>query len=1292
MTSATVTQPTGGIPAPIRRAIKLMVLDLRGALQEDFTIQLRAMGIAASGVGPVPGGRALPPADARARELAVAVIEREREAGASHADALGRYVRESAFTFLNRLVGLRCLEARGLLLVDGLTETVVKIDLASNASSLYRRVRSEQRAAQPRELWRETLRRAYTAVTEQVRVLFDPDSEYAALLPQQATLQRVLDALNNTATIPTDTWAQDETLGWIYQYFNADEKDRIFASKKKIAAEEIIPVTQLYTERYMVDYLLQNTLGTLWTELHPDTRLRQGWPYYVTPPADNAPVVRTPRRLRDITLLDPCCGSGHFLTRAFDLLVEMYAEEGLERAVDVPGLILERNLYGIDIDLRAVQIAALGLYMKARTLAGPGFRPTRLNLLAADANLPGDAPPERYMRRFGDDRELAGLVRELWTGLRNVRELGSLLHPERPIDALIARRKQTHQMEFGQFAPDEDRWDRYKYELLGGLREEFEHHGESTELSQRLFGQDAAKGINLVEALGRRYDIVLTNPPYMGSGNMGSELKKFVEREYRDGKRDLYAAFIHRCREFSNDGGLVGMVTQQAWLFLSSYSNLRKNVLERTSIETIIHLGEHGFDDSAAAGAFVILFSLRASLPIKDHRLIAFRLVGPKTTSGKITLLHQALENRVSGIIFEPYQSPFLDIPGIPLTYWLRDRFVAMLHESTLKDTGSVLEGLHTEDSDRFVRFCWECSNVSTRWFNYVKGGGYSKWLGFTSYRVDWANNGQAIRSAKAIVPSSHMYFKSGLTYSMIARGSLGVRLLDNAVFTNSGPAIFVGNRLAVAAVLNSRVSSYLLRAINSKLSFDKGYVERVPMPPPEQMRHLTTKAHQCILLKRMLVEQDPIEGIFVRLLSESPGSSVRATVKKSLEHQELIAALLHTQEGHIEQIVSTLFSLSSDDEQAVMSETGKPSGWYPLVSGYDALPQKLHPLSSSATLVPGLQIHTSHDLHIEVSASLQDRLRSSYKQDHADLLERPTAVVEDTDRDSEPVNGARITIPVETRLENLAQRLEIHPLSIYWLLQELREKEELNNLPEIKRELEDWTSVSLLRILGYRWPEQDAYEREHGPILDSVMVDEDGIIPLVRCYPGQPTAAERVGMRLERDFGPDERETSEREFRQYVGRDLETWVKRDFFKRHVQQFKSRPIAWHFVSPERTFEALVLYHRLNRETLQKLRTQYAGGLIERLRAEQEQARGRGETARVSELGVKIEDVEEFRQRLERIERGDELKYRIRCRWKGEEETGRPGPYAPDIDDGVKVNIRPFQEAGLLAMKDVIKKW
>ncbi len=180
--------------------------------------------------------------------------------------------------------------------------------------------------------------------------------------------------------------------------------------------------------------------------------------------------------------------------------------------------------------------------------------------------------------------------------------------------------------------------------------------------------------------------------------------------------------------------------------------------------------------------------------------------------------------------------------------------------------------------------------------------------------------------------------------------------------------------------------------------------------------------------------------------------------------------------------------------------------------------------------------------------------------------------------------------------------------------------------------------------------------------------------------------------MRMEQQFGLQGADDAEREIRFWLGRDVRSWLHRDFFKNHIKQFKQRPIAWHLTSPDGTFQAFVLYHKLSRETLVKLRAQYAGELIARLRSDQERARSRGDNQNASSIQLQIEDVEVFRSRIEAIERGDELKYRIRCRWKGEEETGRPGPYAPDIDDGVKVNIRPFQEAGLLAVKKVITKW
>lgn len=302
--------------------------------------------------------------------------------------------------------------------------------------------------------------------------------------------------------------------------------------------------------------------------------------------------------LREITLIDPACGSGHFLVRAFELLVEMYREEGREAEDEIAHLILERNLHGIDIDARAVQIAALALYLKACALAGPEFRPRTINLVAADAVLPGDEPAAELLARFKGDRDAEALVRSIWQGLKNVREFGSLLHPERAVDEVIKKRREQERGQLWQ--EDDAEWERWKRALLHGLREEFERQAQSEDLGQRLFGEDAAKGVSLVEALGRKYDVVVMNPPYAGSGNLSDRLKKFVEREYKEGKRDLYAAFIQRCRDFAWRDGYVGMVTQQSWLFLRSFAALRKTVLEQTGVTTLAHLGPGLLKRSAA--------------------------------------------------------------------------------------------------------------------------------------------------------------------------------------------------------------------------------------------------------------------------------------------------------------------------------------------------------------------------------------------------------------------------------------------------------------------------------------------------------------------------------------------------------------------------------------------------------------------------------------------------------------------------------------------------------------------
>ncbi len=732
------------------------------------------------------------------------------------------------------------------------------------------------------------------------------------------------------------------------------------------------------------------------------------------------------------------------------------------------------------------------------------------------------------------------------------------------------------------------------------------------------------------------------------------------------------------------------------------------------TVTVLAHLGTRAFEEISGEVVSVVLFVLRVSAPTPSHRLTAARVLSPKSVQEKQWMLQQSAEGLLANVLSMPKQNAFLTIQDSPLAYWLPDKvFQILAGRKMVADVASVVAGLSTGDNERFTRGYWECSGLD-RWVPYEKGGGYMKWDGLRHWSVDWSERGAAIRTyAGSAVRAESRYFLPGLTYTGLAQGSVGVRLLHGgSIFAvNSSSGVFPhadGSRSELAAVLNCRFSSYLLRSILPKMQISEAYFCRLVLP---RVVPATVKvvASACIALKQSLISHDPTERSFAGVTLESDrtpsthsacftktrreahdGSERQVSLGWGASRDEWIVASLHTFEGLNERLVFDAYELDEGDLQSVLDETGTPAGWHPLIAEYDVLPEAPADVEIPEALYNYVAAQHRQTPSASDLARLKDRLRALYRAGPGAKVPEEAAAPKDEDG-AEIVPGGYLPIPTETFLEELSQKLRVHPISVYRLLEEMREQEGLVSPPELKRQLEDYASVSVLRLLGYRWPEQDAYEQEHGPLLPAELVDDDGIIPLVACGE-QPTAEQLLQRRLETEFGEQGAAQSETEFRQWVGRDLGDWLRRDFFKRHVQQFKQRPIAWHLVSPERTFEAFVLYHKLSRATLERLRTDYAGALIGTLRADLERARERRAAVEVSRLQAQIEDVEEFRERLQKIERGDELKYRIRCRWKGEEETGRPGPYNPDIDDGVKVNIRPFQEAGLLGVREVIKKW
>ncbi len=566
----------------------------------------------------------------------------ERDAGLEVAEAVEKLVRETAFTWLNRLAALKMLEARGLVrqsLLKGSDSNGFKVWLTTpgNEADLRRYGASSLPLDALGEGPRDTAYRHYllhlcAEMAAQIRILFDPDTVPSRLCPRPRALADLLVLLNEK--VPVAVWSEDETIGWIYQFFNEEEKAAIFqgfTQGQKIRTSEIPAATQLFTPRWIVRALVENSLGRLWLQMHPESRLAERLEYLV--PIQDAP--REPlRQVREITLLDPACGTMHFGLVAFDLLAEMYHEElenagapgwprepSVSDAAEIPATIIEHNLFGIDIDLRAVQLSALTLYLKAKAL-NPQAVIRQSNLACADIHLLDGKHLLNFLGMMRFTRSIfERVVRPLWERLKDASQMGSLLRVEQDIAVSIKaeRRRIPGQAKLplydaqGLFE-EEVSEDAYRKHLMSQIVEafhEFARHQAEQGYDETYFVGEATKGLRLLDIMLRRYDVVAANPPYMTNSNMSPVMNVYLKRQYPISKRDLYAAFIDRCAELLATSGRLAMITQQSFMFISSYEDLRADLMEKTAIEAMIHVGSHAFAEIGGEKVNTTLYVLR---------------------------------------------------------------------------------------------------------------------------------------------------------------------------------------------------------------------------------------------------------------------------------------------------------------------------------------------------------------------------------------------------------------------------------------------------------------------------------------------------------------------------------------------------------------------------------------------------------------------------------------------------------------------------------------------------------
>ena len=1018
-------------------------------------------------------------------------------------------------------------------------------------------------------------------------------------------------------------------------------------------------------------------------------------------------------------------------------------------------------------DKGGIQLASLVLVMKARE-AGYKGPISRLNLVVANS-----APFEseawyQFIQELKDQgkHSVARVLAALGLQLKNLDEFGSLLRIEDEMQKVIQEEKDQwiaqaragmHQeylfpemakprqekLPFETAITDETFFDR-----LGSVIEEeldaFYFKARQEGLAEEaILAADAERGFDFLRLSMQRHDVVYTNPPYMGSKNMGDRLKKFVASAYPQGKRDLYAAFVMRCRELSKENGHVGMVTQQSWMFLRTFTDMRvlpeekikrskrkefTGLLRETTIETLAHLGPRAFSEISGEVVNICLFSLVNRIPTDLQQFAAFRLIGPQGPAAKEELLRKTIGNTKSRNLFFPFQNSFVSIPESPIVYWVGADLLSLLRSDLrICNEADVRRGLDSGHDERFVRFFWELSLPPNGWYPYSKGGGYKKWSGLEHWVLDWRKGPEGFNGVKgARVQNVSYYFKPFLTYSLMAQGSLGVRrVMAGAIPGGAAGGIFpkkFSTWPILASILNSRIISYALRLVSPELKFREGYVSNVPLRWPENTRMIEELANYCVDLKSLLSSVSPVERMFSALnLTHDEGSSLAESLIAMIDKLDSVSTQLHSTEGVIEENIAESYDIQGENLETVINETGIPAGWHSLIESYDRFPElAIYSEPIPEEVIDHLSAHDRICPSLDELDGIKDHLRTYYTGGPGAKVEEGdhTFVENGEGEEDEEITdglGAHIPIPVETFIEELSQKVRIHPISIYWLLEEMRREEGLVCPPELKRHAEDYVSVMILRMLGHQWPNQvEAAE----PLPD--WVDDDGIIPLTEGL-GEPTLLDRIRKRFGADFGEEKEAAIESEFANIVGKSLERWLEEDLFPCHVKQFKSRPIAWHIVSNPHVvnqeagsgkkgrkkgarkklkpaFSVMVHYHRFvdgdkGYGKLLLLKNKYLEKLMSQTRSELESLRGKGDDPkifdRIAELDRRLVELEDFRERLERIQEGKDREARAYVRWKSPDE--QPRGWRPDINDGVKMNIAPWERLGMFPTKKIVGK-
>ena len=1201
------------------------VLHIRSLIQQAIDNRFSRLGLEASEEKELP--KNVSTGNREKKNRLEAIIATHKQAlGNDYAEARKETINECTFTLFNRLAALKVMEDRELF--PEVIRRRVEHGNLSYAHKQWLEEHADERNAERMGL-KHFLEDKFQELSDSYKIpLYSPDYAYA-MLPTADELFEIITAFNEIeqdADCGADIWKGDDILGWLYENFNTVEKLALKDSGDKTEYDKVSLQSQVYTPQWVVKFLVDNTLGKMYLEMYPESNFIYDEDGKVKYLIANAPTsqMRHPKKLEEIKLIDPACGSGNFLIYAFSLFYDLYLNQIDQYDADysrrdIPKLIVENNLYGVDLDERAVQLTQIALFIKAMQLKGRrGAMPTYTHVVSTHFELPEYSKVKGAFISGSDWNETQQkTIHSIWEDLRAAYKFGSLIRVEEQLDALLP--VDSSDMFANQWKAD--MFD-FKHQMITTLRNQV--HQWTGEGSNEYSLAKANDSITFLDILSTKFDVAVANPPYTDSADFGAELKDFVSANYYKPLKfnsNLYACFIKRCCELAGDDGKVGMIHPMTFMYIKTFEDVRKYILTNTHINLFVEYGLSNLFGTVMVDPAFYVLEKDGGTKNNDSLFISLDQY-TRTPQEKykkqycLEALNDIVTKSQNKHVYQLPQSKLKGIKSYPFIYWISDEFREKFSDKLLDDVVDVKQGIATSNNNRFLRYWWEITGSNQSYYPYSKGGEYAKWAGNLWIYINWEENNVEYIKVKGRLQNRNYYFREGITYSGSGSKGTSFRIFPkDCLFDVGGSCIFLtdiySNRYYLLAFLNSKICFYIAECLNPTVNTQVGDLQRVPfIIPSKGIEELVSAlSEQNISIKHY------IDSCFIidKNFKSSPigyTKDINSELFSFYVSSNGYLSISLLNEAIINGKIFDVYELSVHDRQMVLDKEGLPVGDYSVSS------------QAKEAYKEWLSTNTEFPASPEVWEHI-DSLEINEDQPHIDDFE---SLYQNN-------NG----------WEEFCIKHKMNPIEV-------------------------WYQFRNAGILPPQRTQVLAFELITDVIRSVLAKDDDGVIPLTERM-GEEQLAGRIEQELV-ERGYNSAQISQ--IIQLLGTPLDKYLQDKFFKQlsdHLNLFMylpKTPFIWHLTSgPHHAIELYISIYKWSRDTVFRIKSVYIANretaLNDRLSGiDVSTANGQLEAA---ELKEQLKELKVFAEKIDQL---------------------LASGYDPKLDDGVGKNIAPLQKAGLLS--------